>query len=152
MAIKNWQSRETGNIGHTRPRGNQKLTIQRNWQHRAHKTKGQYKTDNPEKLATQGTQDQGAIKNWQSRETGNTGHTRRRNTSQKHNTICVGQHYAQTDTTNILVDNRFVCVLIFYIVGILFIIYGIIWSLLNMFWMVWIRHTTFCLVKIANYQ
>jgi hypothetical protein len=31
----------------------QRKTIQRNWQHRAHKTK----KNNPEKLATQGTQD-----------------------------------------------------------------------------------------------
>jgi hypothetical protein len=38
--IKNGQSRETGNIGYTRRRGNQKWTIQRNWQHRVHKTKG----------------------------------------------------------------------------------------------------------------
>jgi hypothetical protein len=38
--IKNGQSRETGNIGYTRRRGNQKLTIQRNWLHRVHKTKG----------------------------------------------------------------------------------------------------------------
>jgi hypothetical protein len=29
--IKNGQSRETGNIGYTRRRGNQKRTIQRNW-------------------------------------------------------------------------------------------------------------------------
>ena len=45
-AIKNGQSRETGNIGYTGQinvreyrRGNQKWTIQRNWQHRVHKTK-----------------------------------------------------------------------------------------------------------------
>ena len=45
-------------------RGNQKRTIQRNWQHKVHRTnkcqripKGQSKKDNPEKLATQGTQD-----------------------------------------------------------------------------------------------
>ena len=36
--------------------------------------------------------------NGQSRETGNIGHTRRRQTKQKHNTICVGHHYAQTNT------------------------------------------------------
>ena len=34
--------------------------------------------DNPEKRATWGTQDEGAIKNGQSRETGNMGYTRRR--------------------------------------------------------------------------
>jgi len=33
-------------------RGNQEWTIQRNWQHRVHKTKGQSRMDNPEKLAT----------------------------------------------------------------------------------------------------
>jgi hypothetical protein len=43
-AIINGQSRETGNIGYTRyinvreyRKGNQKWTIQRNWQHRVHK-------------------------------------------------------------------------------------------------------------------
>ena len=52
-AIKNGQSRETGNIGYTRQinvreyqRGNQKGTIQRNWQHRVHKTK--YTLENTE--------------------------------------------------------------------------------------------------------
>ena len=43
----------------------------------------------------------GAIKNWQSRETGNTGYTICRETKQKHNTICVGQCYMQTNTNNI---------------------------------------------------
>ena len=36
---------------------------------------------------------EGAIKNRQSRETDNTGYTRRRNTKQKHNTIYIGHHY-----------------------------------------------------------
>jgi len=40
--------------------------------------------DNPEKLATYGTQG-----------------TRRRQTNQRHNTICVGRHYAQTNTNNV---------------------------------------------------
>ena len=44
---------------------------------------------------------EGAIKNGQSRETGNKGYTRRRKTKQKHNTICVGCHYAQTNTNNV---------------------------------------------------
>jgi hypothetical protein len=35
---------------------------------------------------------EGAIKNEQSRETGNLGYTRRRKTKQKHNTICVGHN------------------------------------------------------------
>jgi hypothetical protein len=46
MAIKNGQSKETGNIGYTRHRtkvrenrrGNQEWTIQRNWQHWVNKT------------------------------------------------------------------------------------------------------------------
>jgi hypothetical protein len=68
VAIKNGQSRETGSIGYTRQinvreyrRGNQKWTIQRNWQHRVHKTKK----------------------------------------NKKNNTICVGNHYAKTNTSNI---------------------------------------------------
>jgi len=43
---------------------------------------------------------EGAIKNGQSRETGNTGHTRRRKTKQNHNTISVGHNYTQTNTNN----------------------------------------------------
>ena len=40
-------------------------------------------------------------KKGQSRETGNTGHTRRRKIKQKHNTTtCVGHHYTQTNTNN----------------------------------------------------
>ena len=85
-AIKDGQSRENGSIGYTRRRGNQRWTIQRKWQHRVHKTKGQPKMDNPEKMAGytrrrgnqrwtiqrqwQGTQDEGAIKDGQSRENG----------------------------------------------------------------------------------
>ena len=42
---------------------------------------------------------EGAIKNGQSRETGNIGHTRRGNTN--HNTICVGHHYEQANTNNV---------------------------------------------------
>ena len=41
-------------------------------------SKGQSKKDNPEKLAT-----------------------RQRQTKQKHNTICVGHHYTQTNTNNV---------------------------------------------------
>ena len=44
--------------------------------------KGQSKTDNPEKLTTQGTQDESKTK-------------------QKLNTICVGNHYTQTNTNNV---------------------------------------------------
>jgi len=42
-----------------------------------------------------------AIKNEQSRDTGNIGYTRRRQTKQKHNTICVGHQYTQTNTNNV---------------------------------------------------
>jgi len=42
----------------------------------------------------------GHSKKGQSRETGNTGYTRRRKTKQKHNTICVGHHNTQTNTNN----------------------------------------------------
>ena len=39
--------------------------------------------------------------NGQSRETGNIGYTRWRETKQKHNTICVGHHYTQINTNNV---------------------------------------------------
>ena len=42
----------------------------------------------------------GQSKNGQSRETGVIGYTRREQTKQKHNTICVGHHYTQTSTNN----------------------------------------------------
>ena len=61
---------------------------------------GQSNMNNPEKLATQDTQDEGAIKHGQSRETGNIGYTRRRKTEQKHNTICVGHRHSQANTNN----------------------------------------------------
>jgi hypothetical protein len=70
--------------GYTRRRGNQRWTIQRKWQHRVHKTKGQPKMDNPDKMAGytrrrgnqrrtiqrkwQGTQDEGVITDGQSRD------------------------------------------------------------------------------------
>ena len=44
---------------------------------------------------------EGAIKNRPSRETGYMRYTRRRKTKQKHNTICVGYHYEQTNTYNV---------------------------------------------------
>jgi hypothetical protein len=45
---------------------------------------------------------QSKITNWQSRESGNIaiGYTRRRQTKQKHNTICVDCHYTSASTTN----------------------------------------------------
>jgi hypothetical protein len=47
---------------------------------------------------------EGTIKNGQSRETDNIRYTRRRKTKQKHNTICVGHHNTQTNTnTNNLI-------------------------------------------------
>ena len=48
---KNGQSRDTDNIGHTRHRTNK----------RQRKPKGQQRMDNPETLATLGTQDTGQI-------------------------------------------------------------------------------------------
>ena len=48
--------------------------------------KGQYKMDNPEKLATLDTQDEN-----------------KQNKQNKHtSTICVGYHYTQTNTNNVL--------------------------------------------------
>jgi hypothetical protein len=44
---------------------------------------------------------EGAIGNREFRETDNIGYTRRRKTKQKHNKICVGHHYAQTNTNNV---------------------------------------------------
>ena len=43
---------------------------------------------------------EGEIKIGQS-ESGNIGYTRRRQTKQRHNTICVGHHYTQTNTNNV---------------------------------------------------
>ena len=42
----------------------------------------------------------GTIKKGQSRETGSIGYTRQRKT--KHNKMCVGHHYTQTNTNNII--------------------------------------------------
>jgi len=44
---------------------------------------------------------EGGIKNWQSRETGNIGYTKRRKTKQKHNTIYVEHHYVHSNTNNV---------------------------------------------------
>ena len=44
---------------------------------------------------------EGANKNRPSRETGYMRYTRRRKTKQKHNIICVGYHYEQTNTYNV---------------------------------------------------
>jgi hypothetical protein len=77
--------------------GHQEWTIQRKWQYWVHKiqdenkqNKGPSRMNNPEKLATLGIQDtgqrqakQGAIKNGQSRETGNIGYTRYRTKTNK---------------------------------------------------------------------
>jgi len=43
----------------------------------------------------------GEMQNGQSRETGIIVYTRRRQTKQKHNTLCVGQHYAQANIDNV---------------------------------------------------
>ena len=50
--------------------------------------------DNPENT-------EGAIKNGQSRETGNIGYTRGRKTKQKDNTIYIGHYYVETNTNNV---------------------------------------------------
>jgi len=44
---------------------------------------------------------EGAMKNGQSRETGNIGQTRRRKTKTQHNTICVRHHHTPTNTNNV---------------------------------------------------
>ena len=44
---------------------------------------------------------EGAIKKGQSRETGNIGYTRRRQTKQTHTTICVRHHFMQANTNNV---------------------------------------------------
>ena len=47
---------------------------------------------------------EGTIKKGQSRETANiqnVGYIRRRQTKQKHNTMCVGHHYMQANTNNV---------------------------------------------------
>ena len=47
-----------------------------------------------------------AIKKWNSMETGSIGYTRRGKTKQKHNTIFVGHHYAQTNTNIMIIMHR----------------------------------------------
>ena len=47
---------------------------------------------------------EGAIKNGQSRETGNTWHIRRRKAKQKHTTICAEHQYAQKNVTKTCTD------------------------------------------------
>ena len=44
---------------------------------------------------------EGAIKKGKSRQTGNIGYTRRRQTKQTHTTICVRHHFMQTNTNNV---------------------------------------------------
>ena len=44
---------------------------------------------------------EGTIKNGQYRETSSIGRTRGRKTKQKHNTMCVGHHYTQTNSNNV---------------------------------------------------
>ena len=41
---------------------------------------------------------EGAITKGKSRETGNIGYTRRKQTKEKHNAICVEHHYTDTNT------------------------------------------------------
>jgi hypothetical protein len=49
-----------------------------------------------------------AIKNGQSRETSNIGNTRRRQTKQKHNTICVGHHNTQPNIKVLSTEKKIV--------------------------------------------
>ena len=58
-------------------------------------------TSNQNKSTLENTEE--TIKNGQSRETGNipVGYTRRRQAKHRHNTICVGHHYDQTNTNNV---------------------------------------------------
>jgi hypothetical protein len=44
---------------------------------------------------------EGVITNGQSTETGNIGYTRWKQETQRHNIICVGNHYTQTNTNNV---------------------------------------------------
>jgi hypothetical protein len=46
-------------------------------------------------------ENQGDINNEHTRETGNIGYTRRRQTNQKHNTTCFGHHYEQAHRNNV---------------------------------------------------
>jgi hypothetical protein len=62
------------------------MTIQR---HRQHKKQSEDKK----------ARIRGAIKNEQSRETGNIVHRKRKKKKQKHNIICVGYHHTQENTT-----------------------------------------------------
>ena len=66
--------------------------------------------DNPEKLATQDTQDTEQInvreyrrgnQKWTIQRNVNIERKSRRKTKQKHNTIYAGHHYAQTSTNNV---------------------------------------------------
>jgi len=88
-AIKNGQSRETGNTGHTRQTKTKQNTTQ---------------YDNPEKLATQGTQDKQKTKQnttqYDNPEKLATQGTQDKQKT-KHNTICVGHRYAETNTNNV---------------------------------------------------
>ena len=73
-AIKSGQSR-VDNPEWTIKSGQSRVSNQE-WQSRV--DKGQSVVDNQEKMVAQCTQDEGAIKSGQSRETGNVGYTRRR--------------------------------------------------------------------------
>jgi hypothetical protein len=69
LATKGTQDKGKHNIGEYR-KGNQKWTLQRNWQHRVDKTKTNITLKNTER----------AIKSGHYRETGNIGYTRKRQT------------------------------------------------------------------------
>jgi hypothetical protein len=69
-AIKNGQSRETGNIGYTRHRtktnktkGHQEWTIQRNWQHWVHKIQDEDKQNKNTLQKIRSDEQHGSTKN-----------------------------------------------------------------------------------------
>jgi len=59
---------------------------------------------------------EGATENGQSKETGNIGYTRRRQTKQRHNTICVGHHYTQAQITLLIHEPSYKVKLHYFVV------------------------------------
>ena len=60
--------------------------------------KGQSKKDNPEKLATQGTQDEEKHNKNNPEKLATQG----TQNEEKQNTICIGHHYSQVNTRNVI--------------------------------------------------
>jgi hypothetical protein len=91
---RNWQYRVH------RTKKNKTKTIQRNWQHRVHRTK-KNKQKQSRETDNIGYTERRKTKQKQSRETDNIGYTGRRKRKQKHNTICVAHHYTQANINNV---------------------------------------------------